>query len=308
MDENTQAVTAEKDYQRIKALLGLLVKKRQEQPSLDELAQWAGLSKFHLQRLFTRWAGISPQRFLHYLTLEYAKETLSHSRNLLDASWDAGLSGPGRLHDLFVTLEAVTPGEFKRKGQGLEIRHGVHPTPFGPCLVALTERGICALRFVEKDEAWEELNALKSQWPQARFTLSPRDTAAVVEDIFKAGPGAVSSGRQPMGLMVQGTNFQIRVWEALLRIPPGHVASYGLVATMIGQPGAARAVGSALAANPVGWLIPCHRVIREMGVVGDYQWGQDRKRLMLAWEAAQCDTSGTRGTSSGGLQSPGVAR
>ena len=272
-----------RDYSRIERAILDLEKNFRRQPSLEEMARTAGLSAYHFQRLFTRWAGISPKRFVQYLTAEYARRLLRETPNLLDAAYGAGLSGPGRLHDLIVNVYAATPGELKSGGEGLTIRYGTHPSPFGDCLVAVTPRGICGLSFLSSGGG-EAVGELRSRWAGATFREDPRATKAVVERIFDPSR---RRDRSPLAVFVRGTNFQIKVWEALVRIPPGCALSYGDVAAAVGAPGAARAVGSAVARNPVAFLIPCHRVIRKTGAFGEYRWGAARKKALLAWEAAR---------------------
>lgn len=334
------------DYQRIERAIAFLVEHADRQPSLDEIAAHLHLSPFHFQRLFGQWAGTTPKRFLQALTLERSKALLAEATPLLAAAQEIGLSGSSRLHDHFVQLEAVTPGEFKRRGEGLVIRHGVHPTPFGDLLVAVTPRGVCRAAFLatlparaasgadasDVDTsgvdtsnlaipgfalsgvpAWNgsepdvdtsgvemsdmplsgiaaareaELAALRASWPLARFEEDPAGTAAVVAALFDT-PRATRPG--PLSLHVVGTNFQVAVWRALLRIPHGHFASYRQLAQAIGRPGASRAVGGAVGANPVALLIPCHRVIQQSGALGGYRWGPLRKRALLAWEQLRCD-------------------
>lgn len=269
----------ETEYERIERAIRYLESHASEQPGLDEVAAAAGLSPFHFQRLFRRWAGVSPKRFLQLLTVEHAKHLLAGSASVLDAAFEAGLSGPGRLHDHFVTLEAVSPGEYKHGGAGLEIRHGVHPSPFGLALVGETDRGVCALAFVDRGGEPAALDWLRSSWPEARLAADPAATRATVRRIFER--------RGPTPLLVSGTNFQVQVWRALLAIPPGRVCSYGRLARAVGRPGAARAVGAAVGANRISYLIPCHRVIRAVGALGGYRWGTRRKRAMLAWESAR---------------------
>ena len=271
------------DYQRIAAAIAYLEQHHQEQPSLDELAAHLGLSPYHLQRIFTRWAGISPKRFLQYLTVEHAKQLLAESHSLLDVTYETGLSSPGRLHDLFVTVEALTPGEFKQGGRGLTIAYGVHDTPFGACLLATTQRGICGLSFLNGGGPDAELAALHARWPHAHLALRPAETALALERIFD---DPARADTRPVSLLLAGTNFQIRVWEALLRLPAGSVCTYEDVALAIGQPTAARAVGAAVGANHIAFLIPCHRVIRKSGLIQDYRWGATRKKAILGWEAA----------------------
>ncbi|HXH02403.1 MAG TPA: methylated-DNA--[protein]-cysteine S-methyltransferase [Candidatus Competibacteraceae bacterium] len=269
------------DYTRIEAAIRLLQGRVQEQPDLGWLAQQLHLSPYHLQRLFQRWAGVSPKRFLQFLTVEHAKRLLAESHSVLETSLAVGLSGPSRLHDHFVALEAVTPGEYKQGGAGLTLRYGVHDSPFGPIFLALSERGVCALEFLGGDEPEAALAELARQWPQARLLADASATAAVADRLFAGPPQA------PLTVQVRGSNFQIQVWKALLAIPPGQVTSYQELARALGRPGAARAVGQAVAANPVAYLIPCHRVIQAIGLPGGYRWGTPRKQALLAWEAAR---------------------
>jgi AraC family transcriptional regulator of adaptative response/methylated-DNA-[protein]-cysteine methyltransferase len=272
------------DYQRIEQAIRFLQASYRRQPELGEVARSVHLSEFHFQRLFTRWVGISPKRFLQYLTVEHAKGVLKESRSLLDATFESGLSSPGRLHDLFVTVEAMTPGEFKKNGEGLTIEYGIHPTPFGECLLGTTERGICALFFVQRNDRKEVVRELHVRWPGAHFVEAPRATRPYIEKIF----GTDSSARRAqLPIVLRGTNFQIRVWEALLRIPAGRVLSYEDIARQIGQPKASRAVGNAVAKNPISYIVPCHRVIRSIGITGNYRWGPARKKAILGWEWAE---------------------
>ncbi|RMG89822.1 MAG: methylated-DNA--[protein]-cysteine S-methyltransferase [Candidatus Dadabacteria bacterium] len=267
----------ERDYERMERAIRFLETRAEDHPSLRALAQHLGLSPYHTQRLFRRWTGLTPKQFLQHLTAERAKDRLRRSRSVLETAWDVGLSGPGRLHDLFVTLEAVTPGEYRRHGAGLEIRWGVHPTPFGPAVVALTPRGVCGLRFVGPGGPGEVLGELRAEFPDARWVEAPAATAEVVRAAFGPEPREIR-------LWVRGTNFQVQVWRALLRIPPGAAVTYGDLAAALGRPGGARAVGRAVATNPVAYLIPCHRVLRADGRLGGYRWGEARKRVMLARE------------------------
>jgi AraC family transcriptional regulator of adaptative response/methylated-DNA-[protein]-cysteine methyltransferase len=236
------------DYLRIEKAIRYLEDHIYDQPGLEEVAEQVHLSPYHFQRLFTRWAGVSPKRFLQFLTLQHAKRLLESSTQL-DAAYGTGLSSPSRLHDLFVAVDAVTPGQYKTLGSGLEIAYGLHRSPFGDCLLALTERGLCGLSFI--DEASGEQD------------------------------------RSPVPLLLKGTNFQIKVWEALLRIPPGAVTSYQRLAANIGNPAASRAVGAAVGANPIAYIIPCHRVILSSGAFGNYRYGALRKKAILGWEQAQ---------------------
>jgi AraC family transcriptional regulator, regulatory protein of adaptative response / methylated-DNA-[protein]-cysteine methyltransferase len=286
-----------KDYVRIEAALGYLSEHGDAQPTLADVASHVGLSEHHLQRIFTRWAGISPKRFLQFQTVESAKTLLRDSRSVLDTTYSTGLSSGGRLHDLFVTLEAMTPGEFKAGGAGLTIATGFHESPFGECLVAVTDRGICGLSFVVDGDRDAAIAELEGRWPGASFVHDQRSTRPVAEQVFAAWGGGswettVSNANDgpvtptPLSVLVRGTNFQVRVWEALLRIPPGSVATYEDIATAVGNSGAIRAVGTAIGRNPVAYLIPCHRVIRKTGVFGSYHWGATRKVAMLVRETA----------------------
>lgn len=272
------------DYQRIEQALGYLTEHFRQQPRLAEVAAQLGLSEHHFQRLFSRWAGVSPKRFLQYLTAEYARTLLQNSHSVLDAAFASGLSGGGRLHDLTVNLHAVTPGELQSRGAGLRIGYGIHPTPFGDCLLATTPRGICSLSFHNPTETEAALVELRQRWLGASIEPDSAATAALVAQIFPNDPELQPA---PLHLLVQGTNFQLRVWDALLRLPAGTATTYGDLAARIGAPRAARAVGSAVGRNPIAYLIPCHRVIRASGVLGEYRWGSLRKQALLGWEAAQ---------------------
>lgn len=276
-----------------------LAARRLAQPTLDEVADHLGLSPHYVQRLFKRWAGVSPKRFLQYVTLEHAKELLRGSETVLDASYGAGLSGPGRLHDLSVTLEGVTPGEHRSGGEGLTLFWGIHPTPFGPAFLAATGRGLTSLEFLSAEGSDPLVEALAASWPGAEILEAPGKTAPVARRIFGEREVASSpvdspliepagDGETPLlRLQVRGTNFQVRVWEALLRIPPGSAVSYADLAEAVGSRDAARAVGNAVGRNPIAVIIPCHRVIRRDGGIGGYRWGDDRKRALLGWEAAR---------------------
>lgn len=271
------------DYQRIAQAIEFLEANFRRQPSLKEVAAAVSLSPFHFQRLFSEWAGISPKRFVQFLTADFLKQRLATAGNLAAVAEDAGLSAPSRLHDLFVTLEAATPLEFRRGGAGLCIRYGVHPTPFGPALLAATARGICGLHLLDaqRPDAPAALAAIRRSWPQADLLPDADATAPLLAQAFAPVAG------QPLHLLVRGTNFQVKVWEALLRVPSGQVVSYQHVAQSIGQPRALQAVGSAVGANPVALLIPCHRVIRKEGALGEYRWGSATKKALIGWEMAR---------------------
>ncbi len=277
-----QYAQAIEDYNRIERAILFLEQNFCRQPELKEVAANIGLSKHHFQRLFSRWAGVSPKRFLQFLTLEYAKKLLAESRNLLDVTYETGLSSPGRLHDLFITCEAMTPGEYKNQAEGLKIFYGFHPSPFGECLMSMTDRGICGLDFVPDGERDSVFNELKDKWAKATFVEDADRTRPFAERIFNP-----VEDKQALPPILKGTNFQIRIWQALLKIPAGAVVSYNDIAGHIGQPKAAQAVGNAVARNPIAFIIPCHRVIRKVGNIGDYHWGAARKKAILGWEASR---------------------
>jgi AraC family transcriptional regulator of adaptative response/methylated-DNA-[protein]-cysteine methyltransferase len=273
------------DYRTVADAIRFLREHHRAQPDLETVASAVGLSPFHFQRLFTRWAGVSPKRFLQFLTLDEARDRLRASEPVLEAAWSTGLSGAGRLHDLFVATIGTTPGEYKTGGQDLVIQFGLVETPFGTALLGFTHRGICHLAFLDDEDTdgRQAYSALRDAWPLSDLRENPGEARRLVQAIF-ARPLSFPGG---LSLHLKGTNFQLQVWEALLRIPPGAVTSYGRLARAMHRPGAARAVGSAVAMNPVAWLIPCHRVIREAGGLGGYRWGPIRKQTILAWEGAQ---------------------
>jgi len=275
---------ANADYERIEKAIKFIEANFPSQPALKEIADHIGLSEYHFQRLFSRWVGISPKRFLQFLTKEYAKKLLDDAASILDVAYQAGLTGPGRLHDLFVTCEGVTPGEFKTKGQDLRIRYGFHPSPFGRCLLARTERGICGLYFINNGDQRDVLSEFQQCWQKATLTEDPAATAALIPQIFSPSLG---KKKEPLHLILKGTNFQIKVWEALTRIPFGRVVTYEDVAVQVGIPKATRAVGTAVGHNPISFIIPCHRVIRKTAEFGNYGSGPARKKAILGWEAAQ---------------------
>jgi AraC family transcriptional regulator of adaptative response/methylated-DNA-[protein]-cysteine methyltransferase len=278
------------DYARIEQVIYYLEKNAARQPTLAEIAESVHLSEYHFQRLFTRWVGISPKRFLQFITKEHAKQLLAQSSSLLDATYQVGLSSPGRLHDLFITWEAVTPGEYKQRGMGLSIRYGLHTTPFGEALLGSTDRGICHLSFVMPSGRGPALQALRKSWPNAQLVEDPSATLPQLRAIFRR-PSSGSDG--PLQVYLSGSNFQLKVWEALLRIPSGNVVSYRDIASYLGDPGASRAVGNALAHNPVAVLIPCHRVIHTLGEFGNYHYGEARKIALLGWEMAKAAYPGS---------------
>ena len=272
------------DYSRVEQAIRYLEQQAQQQPNLAEIAQHVGLSEFHFQRLFHRWTGVTPKDFLQCLTLNRAKALLAESRSLLETSLELGLSGTGRLHDLFIHLEAMTPGDYKRAGEGLTIQWGVHATPFGEALFAKAPRGLCGLSFLGEDSRARAVAELQARWPETNLIEASLQTEPIAREVVSRMQGIIS---QPLALVLKGSPFQIKVWEALLAIPEGQVSSYQGLARLAGTPNASRAVGSALALNPIGYLIPCHRVIRATGAVGDYHWGALRKQALLGVEGAR---------------------
>lgn len=280
----------DRDYERIREAIRFLARHVEKQPALDELADHLGLSPSHCQRLFKRWAGVSPKRFVQFLTVEHAKRLLRNSASILETSYEVGLSGPGRLHDLFVAVEAVTPGEYKEFGNGIEVRWGIHPAPFGDCLIAETERGVCHLSFGDGDLR-RNRRRLESDWRHSRRIRDQQGTEATARRVFAADRWTRNDPPE-LRLLLKGTNFQLQVWRALLQIPAGKVVSYGNLARSLGRPAAARAVASAVASNPISYLVPCHRVLRSTGALGGYAWGTERKRALLAWERARAEPAG----------------
>ncbi len=272
------------DYERIARVIRRLDECHTDQPDLSTLAEYVGLSQFHFHRLFSAWAGVTPKDFLQCLTLSHAKELLRQGKSVLDVALNSGLSGPSRLHDLSVSLEAASPGELKSGGEGWTITAGFADSPFGRCLVGNSPRGICHLSFVESEDGSVEWAALQENWPQARLRRDDAFASSLSDRIFK--PAARAKSQQPLRAFVGGTVFQVRVWRALLQVQPGTLVSYGGLAAALDKPTTSRAVGTAVAQNPLAYLIPCHRVIRETGMFGDYRWGRVRKRAIVAWESS----------------------
>ncbi|EQA52367.1 bifunctional helix-turn-helix domain-containing protein/methylated-DNA--[protein]-cysteine S-methyltransferase [Leptospira kmetyi] len=270
-------------YKKIASAIQFIEQHALSQPELDEIAQSVDLSPFHFQRLFTEWAGVSPKQFLQYLTLQNAKSILNQPRaTLFDAAYETGLSGTGRLHDLFVKIEGMTPGEFKNGGEKLKIRYSFRKSNFGDYVIASTEKGICNLFFYDIPQE-RIVSELKEQWNQAELVFQSDENQERVVKFFDQ----TSTQKEKIKLHLKGTDFQIKVWEALLKIPEGRLSSYSDIADSIGQESASRAVGSAIGKNPIGYLIPCHRVIKSTGGIGEYRWGSERKRAMIGWEASQ---------------------
>lgn len=276
---NDSVLDSVQHYQAVAHAIHYIRANAKRQPTLKNIADAMGFSEYHLQRVFAAWAGVSAKRFLQYVTKARALEALRRSQDILSVSLDAGLSGPGRLHDLMVSCEAMSPGEMKTLGKGLEIGFGLANTPFGQALLGWTPRGICHLVFCDGDES-VQAELLVSRWPESTLRRDDQAASLLSDRIFDK-----ELERGKLHLVIRGTNFQIKVWEALLRVPSSRVVSYQQLATLAGVPSAQRAVGSALAANTVGYLIPCHRVIRSDGELGSFRWGVARKQAIQAWEA-----------------------
>jgi AraC family transcriptional regulator of adaptative response/methylated-DNA-[protein]-cysteine methyltransferase len=272
------------DYDVVRRALAFIAAEWKRQPELDEIAAHVGLSTSHLHHLFRRWAGLSPKAFLQAITLDHARALLRDSASVLDAALEVGLSGPGRLHDLFVTHEAMTPGEWKAKGAGLSLRYGFHPSPFGEAIVVATARGLAGLGFVDGGDRGAALADMVRRWPAADFAEDENGTAVLSRRIFE--PAQWREDR-PLRVILIGTDFEVRVWETLLRIPLGGASTYSDVAAGIGRPSASRAVGAAVGRNPLSFVVPCHRVLGRSGALTGYHWGVTRKRAMLGWEAGR---------------------
>jgi AraC family transcriptional regulator of adaptative response/methylated-DNA-[protein]-cysteine methyltransferase len=274
--------TTPTDYAYVKKALSFISENWRDQPSLEAIAAEVKLSPSHLQRIFTRWAGLSPKAFLQALTLDHARAMLRDSASILDTTYEVGLSGPGRLHDLFVTHEGMTPGTYKAQGLGLTIFYGFHPSPFGIALVMVTDQGLAGLAFADEGEERKALADMMSRWPNAGFLEDSAMTAPYATRIFSPDSW---SPKRPLRVVLIGTDFEIRVWETLLRIPMGKAATYSDIAAHLDKPGAARAVGAAVGKNPVSFVVPCHRVLGKSGSLCGYHWGLTRKRAILGWEA-----------------------
>jgi AraC family transcriptional regulator, regulatory protein of adaptative response / methylated-DNA-[protein]-cysteine methyltransferase len=270
------------DYERVRRIIAYLSERWREQPSLEDIAAHVGLSTTHVHHLFRRWCGLTPKAFLQAITLDNAKALLASSASVLDATYELGLSGPGRLHDLFVTHEAMTPGDYKAGGAGLVMRFGFHPSPFGEAVVVATGRGLAGLGFVDEGDRESALADMKRRWPRAEYREDAAATAALARRVFNLDQWQPD---QPLRVVLIGTDFEVRVWQTLLRIPLGRATTYSDIASRIGKPSACRAVGAAVGKNPISFVVPCHRVLGKSGELTGYHWGITRKRAMLGWEA-----------------------
>jgi len=272
------------DYERVRRIIAFISERWREQPSLEAIADHVGLSTTHVHHLFRRWAGLSPKAFLQALTLDNAKALLSDSASVLDATYEVGLSGPARLHDLFVTHEAMTPGDYKAAGAGLVMRYGFHPSPFGEAVLIATDRGLAGLGFVDDGDRQAALADLTRRWPKASYVEDEAATAPLARRVFNPSQW---QEEQPLRVVLIGTDFEVRVWQTLLRIPRGRATTYSDIARHIGKPAACRAVGAAVGKNPVSFVVPCHRVLGRSGALTGYHWGLTRKQAILGWEAGQ---------------------
>lgn len=272
------------DYERVRRIIAFMSERWREQPSLDAIADHVGLSTTHVHHLFRRWCGLTPKAFLQAITLDSAKALLADAASVLEAAYEVGLSGPGRLHDLFVTHEAMTPGDYKTGGAGLTLRFAFHRSPFGEAILVATERGLAGLGFVEGEDRASALADMKRRWPKAEYVEDARLTAPLAARIFD--PDRWQADR-PLRVVLIGTDFEVRVWRTLLAIPLGRATTYSAIANRIGRPSAARAVGAAVGKNPISFVVPCHRVLGRSGGLTGYHWGLTRKQAMLGWEAGR---------------------
>jgi AraC family transcriptional regulator of adaptative response/methylated-DNA-[protein]-cysteine methyltransferase len=272
------------DYERVRRIVAFISERWREQPSIEVIAAHLGLSATHVHHLFRRWCGLTPKAFLQALTLDHAKGLLADAASVLDATYEVGLSGPGRLHDLFVTHEAMTPGDYKAQGAGLTMRFGFHPSPFGEAILVATERGLAGLGFVDEGDRAAALADMRRRWPRADYSEDAAATAPLARRIFDP---LTWSAEQPLRVVMIGTDFEVRVWQTLLRIPLGKATTYSDIAARLGKPSAARAVGAAVGRNPISFVVPCHRVIGRSGALTGYHWGLTRKQAILGWEAGK---------------------
>ena len=277
-----------RDYDSVRRAIAFISERWRAQPTIEAMADAAGVTPDELHHLFRRWAGLTPKAFMQALTLDHAKSLLRDSASVLDAALDSGLSGPGRLHDLFVTHEAMSPGEWKNGGAGMILRYGFHPSPFGTAIVIASDRGLAGLAFADSGNEQVSLADMKRRSPNATYIQDQNGTAGLAQRIFDP---KLWRPDQPLRVVLIGTDFEVRVWETLLKIPIGKLTTYGNIARQIQLPNASRAVGTAIGDNPVAFLIPCHRIIQSTGVIGGYHWGNIRKTAMIGWEAAQSEHS-----------------
>jgi AraC family transcriptional regulator of adaptative response/methylated-DNA-[protein]-cysteine methyltransferase len=282
--EPSELATAATDYAIVRRAIAHIRRHWRSQPEVEEIAEAAGVPVSDLHHLFRRWAGLTPKAFLQAITLDHARQLLRDSASILDASYELGLSGPGRLHDLFVTHEAMSPGEWKAGGEGLTISYGFHPSPFGLALVMATERGLCGLAFADAGEEQAAFDDMSGRWPKARYVEDRDSTAPLAQRIFDP---ALWRPDRPLRVILIGTDFEVRVWESLLKIPLGRVTTYSNLAAKVSSPRAARAIGAAVGKNPICFVVPCHRVIGKSGDLTGYHWGLTRKRAILGWEAGR---------------------
>jgi AraC family transcriptional regulator of adaptative response/methylated-DNA-[protein]-cysteine methyltransferase len=278
------AHAAGSDYERIRRIVAFISERWREQPSLEAIAEHVGLSTTHVHHLFRRWCGLTPKAFLQAITLDNAKALLADSASVLDTTYEVGLSGPGRLHDLFVTHEAMTPGDFKTGGAGLTLRFGFHPSPFGEAIVVATERGLAGLGFVDGGDRGSALADMQRRWPKAAYVEDSDATAPLARRVFDPLAWAAE---EPLRVVLIGTDFEVRVWQTLLRIPLGKATTYSDIACRLGKPSASRAVGAAVGKNPISFVVPCHRVLGRSGALTGYHWGLTRKQAILGWEAGR---------------------
>jgi AraC family transcriptional regulator of adaptative response/methylated-DNA-[protein]-cysteine methyltransferase len=272
------------DYERVRRIIAFISERWRDQPSLEAIADHVGLSTTHVHHLFRRWAGLSPKAFLQAITLDNAKSLLTDSASVLDATYELGLSGPARLHDLFVTHEAMTPGDYKAGGSGLTMRYGFHPSPFGEAILIVTERGLAGLGFVDDGDRETALADMTRRWPKAQYVEDDAAVAPVARRIFSPSQW---QAEQPLRVVLIGTDFEVRVWQTLLRIPRDKATTYSDIARHIGNPAACRAVGAAVGKNPISFVVPCHRVLGRSGALTGYHWGLTRKQAILGWDAGR---------------------
>ena len=283
-EASSEAHISAADYERVRRIVAFISERWREQPSLDDIAAHVGLSTTHVHHLFRRWCGLTPKAFLQALTLDSAKALLADAASVLDATYEVGLSGPGRLHDLFVTHEAMTPGDYKSGGAGLVMRFGFHPSPFGEAILVASERGLAGLGFVDEGDHTAALADMRRRWPRAEYVEDTATTAPLARRIFDPKTWAAD---RPLRVVLIGTDFEVRVWQTLLRIPLGKATTYSDIACRLGKASASRAVGAAVGKNPISFVVPCHRVLGRSGALTGYHWGLTRKQAILGWEAGK---------------------